>query len=61
MKIAVLALALMCLALPAHASMDCNDIRAIVKMVGKEKAIQIARKGGASEQAIREAAECLKH
>ena len=61
MKIAVLALALMCLALPAHASMDCNDIKAIVKMVGKQKALQIARKAGASEDAIRSAEECLKH
>jgi hypothetical protein len=56
----VLALAFMCLALPAHAQMDCQDIRAVVKLVGKEKALLIARKAGATEEAIREAAQCLK-
>ena len=55
----VLALAFMCLALPAHA-MDCQDIKAVVKLVGKEKAILLARRAGATEEAIREAAQCLK-
>lgn len=59
MKIAVLALALLCLVLPANA-MDCNDVKAVVKMVGKAKALQMARKAGASEDQINTARECLR-
>jgi hypothetical protein len=59
MRIIVLALAFIFLALPAHA-MDCNQVRDVVKKLGKDKSEQLARLVGASQAQIEEGRLCFR-
>lgn len=59
MRTAILAAITLVFTASQSMALDCKDIRAAVRMVGKERAVQIAREAGASDGAISNAMACL--
>lgn len=59
MKTVLTAITFLCLNTTSYAY-DCTDIKAIVKLYGEKKAIQMAREAGATEEQIAAARECLR-
>jgi hypothetical protein len=67
MKAIVLAVALICIPIPAHADepklplgYTCDDVRSAVAEYGKIKALALAIEKGATWRQLREARKCLR-